>query len=108
MLSDSPELSKRRRWPGRREIARGADIDAGEVADRIVVFGIAQAPGEHNAGRPAFRSAMRFPLGANPGDDSLPLARCGLTAGVVGRHFAGLEALANGFPDWRCFGDIRE
>jgi hypothetical protein len=58
MASDSPELSKPASLAGStRKLARRADIDAGQIANRIVEFRIAQTAGKDNA------RVARVPLG---------------------------------------------
>ena len=42
-----------------RELARGPDVDAGQVANRVVVFGVAQPPGQHDAGIAGIACAPR-------------------------------------------------
>jgi len=82
--------------PGRvrgidRELARGLDIDAGEIANGIVVFRIAQPPRKHDAriaGVP-----LHLPLAqiGEPGNDFTPLLRRRPRLRLLGRHLLGLE-----------------
>ena len=56
------------------EIARGSDINAGQIAYRVVVFGVTQTPGEHGAGIAGVFQRLMATCTFNPTDD--PLAEC--------------------------------
>ena len=55
------------------ELSRRPDIDAGQVADGVVVLGVAQPAGQHRAGIARVAPGLVFAQRANPLDDRVPL-----------------------------------
>ena len=81
-----------------RKLLRRPDVDARQVVNRVVVFGVAQPAREHDAR--VVRMAPRI-LRADrldPIDDGLPLGRRRLLSRLAGRHLSGLEPREDEIP----------
>ncbi len=89
IVNDSPELSKPDWFAGSTGNSRvGTKIHSREIADRVVVFGVAQPPGKHTtriAG--VLRGFVLLDI-VDPVDDSLRLDSDGCFATLGGIAFA--------------------
>src|SRR5439155_18249215 len=75
-------------------------VDARQVADRVVVFGIAEAPGEYHPGVTVMLACFIRPGRLNPVDHVLPRL-IGRLARLSGRHLSGGEPGQYAIPTWK-------
>ena len=81
------------------------DIDPGEIADRVVVFGVAEPPGEHGPRVASIFRSLGLTKRAYPRDD-FGAQRVGWELlGLFVRHIAGLEAFEHELPVGKTGGD---
>ena len=96
------------------EFAGGAQIHAGQVANRVVVLRIAQAPRQHRAGIACVPGGLRLLRGPNPRDQRVPLFIRRLFGKIRGRHLFRGNSLRNQRPmgiiprHRRCAVEIRQ
>ncbi len=92
IASDSPGVVEARLVGGiDGKLFRRADVHSRQIADGVVVLGVAQPPREDDAG--IVRMALRFLHGQrlNPVDDGLALGLRRLLPRLAGRHLSRLE-----------------
>ena len=75
-----------------RKFARRADVNARQIADRVVVLGIAEAARQHDAGVARIAARFLFADGMEPVDGRTPLLRRRMPR-CLGRHLLRLDAL---------------
>ena len=79
------------------EFPRRTDVDAGQIADRVVVLGIAEPSREHHAGIAVTAAGLGGPGRLNPLDHLLPRA-IGRLGRLFRRHLARAEPRENAIP----------
>ena len=80
------------------ELARGAQVNAGDVADGVIVFGVAEAPGEDRAGIPSVVGGLALAEVVDPADDPGGLGRRRMLLRLARWHFARLELVEDHGP----------
>ena len=81
----------------RREIAGGLEVDAGQVADRVVVLGVAEAADDDAARVAGAGAGFGVEHGAHPGGDRAALLGARLGA-LLRRHLAVFQVLDDHRP----------
>src|SRR6185295_13254482 len=90
-----------------RKVARGLEVDAGQVADRVVVLGVAEAADDDAAGVAGAGLGLDGEEVAGPGDDDLALLG-GEGRALLGGHLAVFEILDEERPGLEVLADLGE
>lgn len=80
------------------ELASGPEVVAGEVADGVIVFGVAESAWWNRAGIACVAVAFVLAHGPNPIQDGFTFGGRRVSVGLLGRHFVGLDAICDEFP----------
>ncbi len=81
-----------------RKLLRRADVDPGQIADGVVVFGVAQPPREHDARIAGMACGLLGGHRLNPLDDRLNLSGRRTLPRLSGRHLPRLEPREHQIP----------
>jgi hypothetical protein len=90
------------------ELSGGSNVDAGEVSNRVVVFGVAEPAREHRAGVASVLAGEMRTEGANPVDHRRSLGGRRVARRFLGRHLFGGKPLQDHFPAGEAAGDIAQ
>ncbi len=89
------------------KLARRPNIDAGQVTNCVVKFGVAQTPCQHGPGVAGVALRLVVTQFPNPGDDRGALCRRRPSRRIFGRHLLGVEPFEHLFPLCRILGNRR-
>src|SRR5262249_52798678 len=80
------------------ELAGRTDVDAGQVADRVIVFSVAQSPGDDWSRIAGVPRRLVPADGPDPLENLLTLFRFWMSLRLLRRHVSGLKLLADVVP----------
>jgi hypothetical protein len=87
---------------------RRPDVDPGQIADGVVELGVGEPPRQDGAGVARIPAGFAVANRPDPLDDGLPLVRCRLAPGFLGRHLVRLQPLQHDVPDTVILDDRRD
>ena len=99
IVSDSPELSNPASFAGSiGNVLVGTNVDAGQITDAVIVFGVAQSANRHGSGITGVSLGLELTQAANPLDQRTAIFVTRFVVGICRRHLTSFDPLQDRQP----------